>query len=79
MIVGGIRVDPVMDGWGSFEPTRSFRGTTPEQWAPHRDLLDADGKLRFSMGGFLVRGHGRTTLVDLGLGPRSFLGRDGRL
>lgn len=77
MIVGGMRIDPVIDGAGSFEPTRSFRGTTAEQWAQHRDLLDEDGKLGFSMGGFLVRGHGRTTLVDLGLGPRHFLGIDG--
>lgn len=77
MIVGGFRIDPVIDGTGRFEPTRSFRGTTPEQWAVHRDLLDEDGLLGFSMGGFLVRGHGRVTLVDLGIGPRSFLGIDG--
>jgi glyoxylase-like metal-dependent hydrolase (beta-lactamase superfamily II) len=40
----------------------------------HRDLLNDDGKLGFSMGGFLVRGLGHTTLIDLGLGPKSFLG-----
>ena len=77
LIVGGVRIDPVVDGTGTFEPTRSFRGTTPEQWALHRDLLDADGRLGFSMGGFLVRGYGRTVLVDLGLGPRTFLGIEG--
>jgi glyoxylase-like metal-dependent hydrolase (beta-lactamase superfamily II) len=77
MEVGEYRIDSVMDGWGAFVPTKAFRGTTDEDWAPHQDLLDADGKIGFSMGGFLVRGAGRVTLVDLGLGPRSFLGIDG--
>lgn len=77
MRVGEYRIDPVIDGTGAFEPTKAFRGTTEEQWAPHRDLLDADGKLEFVMGGFLVRGGGRTTLVDTGLGPRQFMGIDG--
>lgn len=77
MHVGEYRIDPVMDGYGAFDPTKAFRGTTEEDWAVHRDLLDANGKIGFSMGGFLVRGGGRTTLVDLGLGPGSFLGIDG--
>jgi glyoxylase-like metal-dependent hydrolase (beta-lactamase superfamily II) len=77
MEVGAFRVDPVLDGFGAFLPTLAFRGTTEEEWEPHRDLLDEDGKLGFSMGGFLVRGGGRTTLVDLGLGPKSFLGIEG--
>ncbi len=77
LVVGGVRIDPVVDGSGSFEPTKSFRGTTAEQWAVHRDLLDADGRLGFSMGGFLVRGYGRTVLVDLGLGPKTFMGIEG--
>ncbi|MGH9054883.1 MAG: MBL fold metallo-hydrolase [Acidimicrobiales bacterium] len=77
MRVGDLRVDPVVDGSGRFQPTKSFRGTTDEQWAAHRDLLDEDGLLGFAMGGFLVRGRGHTILVDLGLGPKSFLGIDG--
>lgn len=77
MIVGDMRIDPVLDGYGAFPPTAAFRGTTDEEWAPHKDLLDADGKLVFAMGGFLVRGRDRTTLIDLGLGPKTFLGIDG--
>lgn len=77
MKVGDISIDPVIDGAGAFEPTLAFRGSTPEQWAVHQDLLDEDGKLGFSMGGFLIRGLGRTTLVDLGLGPKKFLGIEG--
>ena len=77
MQVGDIRIDAVLDGTAWFEPTLVFRGSTPEQWEAHRSLLNEDGKLGFSMGGFLVRGGGHTTLIDLGLGPKSFLGIEG--
>jgi glyoxylase-like metal-dependent hydrolase (beta-lactamase superfamily II) len=77
MDVGQLRIDPLIDGAGRFQPTRAFRGTTEEQWKVHRDLLDEDGLIGFAMGGFLIRGAGHTTLVDLGLGPRSFLGIQG--
>ena len=70
MRVGDLRIDPVIDGTGRFSPTKSFRGTTDEQWAVHRDLLDADGLLGFAMGGFLIRGNGHVALVDLGMGAR---------
>jgi glyoxylase-like metal-dependent hydrolase (beta-lactamase superfamily II) len=77
MQIGDLRVEGVIDGAGRFEPTKAFRGTTAQQWEVHRDLLDEEGLLDFSMGGFLVRGRGRTVLVDLGLGPRQFLGIEG--
>ena len=77
MELGKLRIDPVVDGEGRFKPMQSFRGTTAEDWAMHRDLLDADGLLPFVMGGFLVRGNGHTTLVDLGLGPKSLMGIQG--
>jgi glyoxylase-like metal-dependent hydrolase (beta-lactamase superfamily II) len=72
--VGEFRVDHVIDGAGRFKPTLAFAGSTDEQWATHRDLLDADGLLPFTMGGFLVRGRGRTVLVDAGLGRESLMG-----
>jgi glyoxylase-like metal-dependent hydrolase (beta-lactamase superfamily II) len=75
--VGSMRIDPVFDGAGRFPPTRSYRGTTDEQWAVHADLLDDDGLLGFSMGGFLVRSAERTVLVDVGLGPKTLLGITG--
>lgn len=46
-------------------------------WAAHRDLLDGDGRLGFTMGGFLVRGRGRTVLVDAGLGEATLMGITG--
>jgi glyoxylase-like metal-dependent hydrolase (beta-lactamase superfamily II) len=79
MRIGELQIDPVIDGCGTFPPTVTFRGTTPEQWERHRDLLDGDGRLEFTLGGFLVRGGGHVTLVDLGLGHRQFYGlRGGR-
>jgi glyoxylase-like metal-dependent hydrolase (beta-lactamase superfamily II) len=72
--LGDFQVDHVVDGVGRFWPTRAFAGSTDEQWATHRDLLDADGRLRFTMGGFLIRGHGRTVLIDAGLGKGELMG-----
>jgi glyoxylase-like metal-dependent hydrolase (beta-lactamase superfamily II) len=77
MDVGDVRIEPVVDGAGRFSPLKSFRGTTDEQWAAHRDLLDADGLLGFAMGGFLIRSGDRKVLVDLGLGRKQFLGIEG--
>jgi glyoxylase-like metal-dependent hydrolase (beta-lactamase superfamily II) len=77
MQVGDLRIDGVIDGAGRFPPTRTFRGTTDEQWAAHQDLLDEDGLLGFSMGGFLIRDGSRTVLVDLGVGRKSIMGIQG--
>ncbi|MBO0728158.1 MAG: MBL fold metallo-hydrolase [Acidimicrobiaceae bacterium] len=77
MYVGDVAVEGIIDGAGRFPPTKSFRGTTEEQWAVHRDLLDEDGLLGFSMGGFLLRSGDRVALVDLGVGRRTVLGISG--
>lgn len=77
MQLGDLRIDPIVDGEGRFKPMMSFRGTSEEDWAPHRDLLDADGLLPFVMGGFLVRYRDRVTLVDLGLGTGRLMGIQG--
>jgi glyoxylase-like metal-dependent hydrolase (beta-lactamase superfamily II) len=77
MRVGELRLDAVTDGSGRFPPTKSYRNSTGEQWQSHAGLLDRDGLLGFSVGGFLIRGNGHLTLVDLGLGQRSFLGMRG--
>lgn len=74
MDVGDFRVDHIVDGAGRFKPTRTFMGTTDEMWAAHENLLDADGLLPFTMGGFLVRGKDRTVLVDAGLGVGELMG-----
>jgi len=77
MDVGNLTLEPILDGVGRFVPTKSYRSTTPEQWARHDDLLDEDGLLHFAMGGFLLHSGDRVVLIDTGLGPRTFLGISG--
>jgi len=77
MIVGDLRIDGVVDGGGRFRPDQAFRGTTPEMWQAHADLLDEDGMLPLTLGGYLVRDGKRTVLVDAGLGPGSLMGLQG--
>jgi glyoxylase-like metal-dependent hydrolase (beta-lactamase superfamily II) len=69
MLVGDLRIDPVADGMARVVPSEAYTGTDDEAWAPHREFLAADGRLELELGGFLVRGGGRTVLVDCGLGP----------
>src|ERR1041385_3353418 len=54
MKIGELVVEPVHDGVMR-APAVAFRGTTEEQWAPHRQFLDADGMLAFALGGFVER------------------------
>jgi glyoxylase-like metal-dependent hydrolase (beta-lactamase superfamily II) len=71
MKIGDVVVEPIVDGVMKARPT-AFRGTTEQDWAPHRRFLDADGMLEFALGGFLVRAPGGgVVLVDAGIGPRS--------
>ncbi len=74
MKLGEFSVEHIIDGSGRFRPTRSFVGSTDEQWADHRYLLDEDGRLPFTMGGFLIRGRNRVVLIDAGLGPGELMG-----
>jgi glyoxylase-like metal-dependent hydrolase (beta-lactamase superfamily II) len=78
MHIGDVSVEPIYDGVMRAPATVFYRGTDEQQWAPHQRFLEADGMIRFDLGGFLVRGPGSSVvLVDAGLGPRSGLVRDG--
>jgi len=71
MKIGDLVVEPVYDGVMKM-PATAFAGTTMELWEPHRRFLDADGRLEFALGGFLVRApKDRLILVDAGIGQRS--------
>ncbi len=79
MRVGALDILPVLDGTLRLEPSDAYRqgapggpakGSADEDWAPHRDLLDTDGKLEIALGGFLVRTAGHTVLIDAGVGAR---------
>ena len=71
MKIGDLVVEPGIDGVMK-APATAFKGTTDEQWAPHRRFLDPQGMLEFALGGFLVRAPGdRLALVDAGIGDRT--------
>jgi glyoxylase-like metal-dependent hydrolase (beta-lactamase superfamily II) len=67
--IGGYRVDPVIDGEGRLQPDEALPAVPAACWVRHRVLLDEAGLLPIVIGGFLLRGCGRTVLVDLGYGP----------
>jgi glyoxylase-like metal-dependent hydrolase (beta-lactamase superfamily II) len=69
--VGEIEVLPVMDGAMRVPVTLAYIGTTEEDWAPHRGLLDENGLLEMALGGFLVRTGDRVALIDAGIGAES--------
>ena len=69
MKVGDIEVLPVFDGFG-YEVARDvlLNPAEAEPWSRHQAQLDAHGRLKFTIGGFLVRTGDRTILVDAGAG-----------
>ena len=71
MKIGDIEILPVLDGSALIPATAAYAGKTEEDLAPHRGLLDPDGRLEMAFGGFLVRAGDRVGLIDAGLGPRA--------
>jgi glyoxylase-like metal-dependent hydrolase (beta-lactamase superfamily II) len=73
--IGELAVLSLFDGSVKVPATGAYRmgppglkGSDPEDWEPHRGLLD-DGMVEFVFGGFLIRGAGdRLLLVDGGVG-----------
>jgi glyoxylase-like metal-dependent hydrolase (beta-lactamase superfamily II) len=69
--INGYAIDPVVDGIGRLRPAETFPAVAADRWERHRPLLDRGGLLPITVGGFLVRGHDRIILIDLGYGPGS--------
>ena len=68
MDVGELRIEPVHDGAAVLPASAAYTGAREEDWAAHRQFLDADGNLELALGGFLVRTGERVVLVDAGVG-----------
>lgn len=68
--VGQIEIAALIDGGFTFPVERVYSeaGTAME---PFRHYLDSDGQLTMACTCFLLRGGGRTVLIDTGLGPES--------
>jgi glyoxylase-like metal-dependent hydrolase (beta-lactamase superfamily II) len=73
VVVGDFEVDALLDAEGSFA---TYAGAFPEagedEWAPwrerHPQLFDGE-RWRLPFRSYLIRGGGRTILVDTGVGP----------
>ena len=73
MVVGDYEVDALLDAEGSFATyAEAFPDAGEDDWAPWRDrhpeLFDGD-RWRLPFRSYLIRGGGRTILVDTGVGP----------
>lgn len=67
--VGDVEVIGLVDGVGAYDATGVYT-EAGEALDRYRDLLD-DGNVTLTFGCFLLRGDGRTVLVDTGNGPEA--------
>lgn len=67
--VGSLTVVPLLDGTG-LECARDVlsRDANPDAWAEHEDLVDDNGDIHLTLGGFLIRTGDRVVLIDVGVG-----------
>jgi glyoxylase-like metal-dependent hydrolase (beta-lactamase superfamily II) len=68
--VGDVEIMSLSDGMLEFDLCNFFPTIPHERWDPYTSHLVEGEKVRFNLGSFLLRGDGRTILVDTGLGAR---------
>jgi glyoxylase-like metal-dependent hydrolase (beta-lactamase superfamily II) len=69
--LGGLEVAAVSDGVGELWPRDWFPGVPDREWMAAVGASEATATLPVNFGSFLVRGGGRTVLVDTGNGERT--------
>jgi glyoxylase-like metal-dependent hydrolase (beta-lactamase superfamily II) len=67
--VGDIEIAQLSDGMLEFDLCNFFPTIEESDWNPYESYLH-EHKVRFNLGSYLIRGGGKTVLVDTGLGPR---------
>ncbi len=70
IMVGAIEVIGLLDMVKSYGAA-SVYAEVADRLGEYRDLLDEEGKVELSFASFLLRGDGRTILVDAGNGPEA--------
>lgn len=73
--IGQISVTPVVDSVVRLMPTEAYETTSAVDWSRHAALLDDDGFLRLTLGGYVVRTGDRVILIDAGVGPADRSGK----
>lgn len=74
--IGAISVVPVIDSVVHLKPTVAYGTTSAVDWSRHDALLDDEGFLRLTLGGYVVRSGERVILVDAGVGPQDRSGKN---
>ena len=74
--IGQISVTPVVDSVVHLKPTKAYGTTSAVDWSRHAALLDDEGFLRLTLGGYLVRSGDRVILIDAGVGPDDRVGKN---
>lgn len=64
--VGGLAVAALSDGAPDRPLDEFFHGVNPADWAAALEITDAETSVPFNFDTFLIRGDGRTTLIDTG-------------
>jgi glyoxylase-like metal-dependent hydrolase (beta-lactamase superfamily II) len=73
--IGRISVTPVVDSVARLVPTQAYEATSGVDWSRHAALLDDEGFLPLTLGGYLVRSGDRVILIDAGIGPEDRPGK----
>jgi glyoxylase-like metal-dependent hydrolase (beta-lactamase superfamily II) len=69
MRIGDFTIWPLVDGEISSDPSLLYRNRDDRAWAPYDHFLDpCTGNYLSTVGGFLIRGGGRTVVLDAGIG-----------
>lgn len=75
MACGSYTLFAIEDGWFYRDPSIQFPDSDPEIWRRNRQWLEDDGRIRISVGCFLLTDGSRAVMVDAGAGADpSFLG-----
>jgi len=69
--LGSLHVAALSDGVGAQQPGDWFPGVPAAEWMEAVGAVDEHATLPVNFGSFLVRGGGRTVLIDTGNGPRT--------
>lgn len=67
--VGSYKITHINDGGTYIHPKSLYPESTSSFWDEHKDLLNENGNIFLSFGGFLFETKNRKILMDLGLGP----------
>lgn len=67
--IGDFKVTFLPDGGGLIDPQAMYPASADKGWGEYGDLLDNDGRIVITIGGFLIEVGDEKIVMDLGFGP----------